>query len=223
MENTADKMIVEVWSDVMCPFCYIGKRKFETALASFKDKEKVAVVWKSFQLAPDLITAPEKNAYDYLSEKKGMSIAEAKDISAHVTEMAKEVGLDYYFEKTIVANSFKAHCFTHFAKQYNKQNQVEEKLFEAYFTLGLNIDDNDVLIAIGEEIGLDKTLLAEALVSDLYADEVRKDIYEAQQVGARGVPFFVFDRKYAISGAQEVLVFEKTLNKSFDEWAIKLV
>lgn len=211
MKNTEDKMIVEVWSDVMCPFCYIGKRKFETALASFKNKERVAVVWKSYQLAPDLITAPEKNAYDYLSEKKGMSIAEAKDISAHVTEMAQDVGLHYDFEKSVVANTFKAHRFTHFAKQFDKQNEVEEKLFQAYFTLGLNIDDNNVLMNIAEKIGLDKTVLAEVFASDLFSDAVHNDIFEAQQVGARGVPFFVFDRKYAISGAQEVVVFEKNI------------
>lgn len=220
MKNTENKMVVEIWSDVMCPFCYIGKRKFEAALAPFKGKENVEVIWKSFQLAPDLITDPQKNAYDYLAEKKGMSIAEAKDISAYVTDMAKEVGLVYDFDKSVVANSFKAHRFTHFAKQFGKQDKAEEKLFEAYFTLGLNIDDDQVLLKIGSEIGLDSTLVSNALAENLFADEVRNDLYEAHQVGVKGVPFFVFDRKYAISGAQDISVFEKTLNKTYEEWEI---
>ena len=218
MNNKKNKMTVEIWSDVMCPFCYIGKRRFEAALAPFKSKENVEVVWKSFQLAPDLITDASKNAYDYLAEKKGMTIAEAKDISAYVTEMAAEIGLVYDFDKSVVANSFKAHRFTHFAKLYGKQDEAEEKLFEAYFTLGLNIDDDQVLLKIATAIGLDASLLAVALANNYFAEEVQNDIYEAGQVGVKGVPFFVFDRKYAISGAQEISIFEKTLNKSFEEW-----
>lgn len=220
MKNTENKMVVEIWSDVMCPFCYIGKRKFEAALATLKGKENVSVIWKSFQLAPDLITDPQKNAYDYLAEKKGMSLAEAKDISAYVTDMAQEVGLVYDFEKVVVANSFKAHRFTHFAKQFGKQDEAEEKLFEAYFTLGLNIDDSEVLLKIGSEINLDNSLLSVALSDNSFTEEVKNDLCQARQVGVKGVPFFVFDSKYAISGAQDISVFEKTLSKTYEEWEI---
>ena len=211
-------MQVEIWSDVMCPFCYIGKRKFENALAQFPDKDKIEIVWKSFQLAPDMKTDPTKKIDQYLAEHKGMSLQDAKRMNDQVTRMAEQVGLVYNFDRSIVANSFNAHRFSHFAKQYGKQNEAEEKLFRAYFTEGKNIDDNETLIRLGEELGLDTSALKTALENGTYADDVRKDIYEAQQVGVRGVPFFVFNRKYAVSGAQQSQVFLQTLEKSFTEW-----
>ncbi|PTS93620.1 disulfide bond formation protein DsbA [Pedobacter sp. HMWF019] len=211
-------MKVEIWSDVMCPFCYIGKRKFEAALEQFPDKDKVQLVWKSFQLAPELITQPDKSLHQFLSEHKGISFEQAKGMNDHVSQLAKQVGLVYNFDISIVANSFNAHRFTHFAKQYNKQNEAEESLFRSYFTDGKNIDNYPTLIQLGSEIGLDPIALKTALENGRYADEVRTDIYEAQQVGVRGVPFFVFNRKYAVSGAQETPVFLETLQKSYAEW-----
>jgi predicted DsbA family dithiol-disulfide isomerase len=215
MENT---MKVEIWSDVMCPFCYIGKRKFEAALEQFPDKDKVQLVWKSFQLAPELVTQPDKSLHQFLSEHKGISLEQAKGMNDHVSQLAKQVGLVYNFDSSIVANSFNAHRFTHFAKQYSKQNEAEESLFRSYFTDGKNIDDYPTLIQLGSEIGLDPVALKAALENGSYADEVRIDIYEAQQVGVRGVPFFVFNRKYAVSGAQETPVFLETLQNSYAEW-----
>lgn len=215
MENT---MKVEIWSDVMCPFCYIGKRKFEAALEQFPDKDKVQLIWKSFQLAPELVTQPDKSLHQFLSEHKGISLEQAKGMNDHVSQLAKQVGLVYNFDSSIVANSFNAHRFTHFAKQYSKQNEAEESLFRSYFTDGKNIDDYPTLIQLGSEIGLDPVALKAALENGSYADEVRIDIYEAQQVGVRGVPFFVFNRKYAVSGAQETPVFLETLQNSYAEW-----
>lgn len=215
MEN---KMKVEIWSDVMCPFCYIGKRKFETAMSQFPHKDKVQLVWKSFQLAPELKTQTDKNIHQFLSEHKGMSVEQAKGMNDHVTQLARQVGLTYNFDRSIVANSFSAHRFTHFAKQHHKQNEAEEILFRSYFTDGKNIDDYQTLTALGKEIGLDTTALQTALENGSYADNVRADIHEAGQVGVRGVPFFVFNRKYAISGAQETNAFLGALQKSFDEW-----
>lgn len=220
-------MKVEIWSDVMCPFCYIGKRKFETAFAQFPHKDKVQLVWKSFQLSPELKTQPGKNIHQFLAEHKGISVQEAKGMNDYVTQLAKQVGLTYNFDSSIVANSFNAHRFTHFAKQHNKQNEAEELLFRSYFTDGKNIDDLQTLVALGKEIGLDETALKAALENGSYADDVQADIHEAGQVGVRGVPFFVFDRKYAVSGAQESGAFLGALQKSFDEWqaanpAIKL-
>lgn len=220
-EDTAmvsKKMKVEIWSDVMCPFCYIGKRKFEAALAQFPNKDRVELIWKSFQLAPDLKTQPDKNIHQFLAEHKGMSLEQAKSMNDHVTDLAKQVGLVYDFDRSIVANSFNAHRFSHFAKQYGKQNEAKELLFRSYFTDGKNIDDQLTLIQLAEEVGLDTTALKTALENGSYADEVKADIHEAQQVGVRGVPFFLFDRKFAVSGAQEISVFAKTLNKAFDEW-----
>lgn len=212
------KMTVEVWSDVMCPFCYIGKRKFETALAEFKHGNEVQLVWKSFQLNPQLKAAPGKNLNQFLAEHKRISLSEAEDMNAYVIQLAKQVGLVYNLDKSVLANSFNAHRFTHFAKQHGLQNEAEEALFQAYFTDGKNIDDYTTLIELGAAIGLPNNQLKEALENGSYAEEVRADIYEAQQVGVRGVPFFVFDRKYAISGAQDTATFLSTLEKSFAEW-----
>lgn len=213
-----NKMKVEIWSDVMCPFCYIGKRKFEKALAQFPSREKVEIEWKSYQLSPDMKTDTTITAYESLARHKGISVDEARAMNNQVVEMAKSVGLVYNMEKSVVANSFNAHRFTHFAKAHGKQNEAEELLFRSYFTDGKNIDDFPTLIELGNEIGLDASALKTALEDDSYADDVRHDIYEAQQLGVRGVPFFVFDRKYGVSGAQETQVFLQTLEKSFDEW-----
>ncbi len=163
-------------------------------------------------------TDPNKNIHQYLSEHKGISIDDAKKMNDQVTKMAAKEGLIYNFDKAIVANSLNAHCFAHFAKQYNKQEEAEEKLFHAYFTEGKNTDDLQTLIKIGTEIGLDPLALKSALESKLYVEEVAADIAESQQLGIQGVPYFVFDRKYAVSGAQDTKVFMQTIEKSFAEW-----
>ncbi len=202
MDSTQHKMKVEIWSDVMCPFCYIGKRKFENALSVFPHKDKIEVEWKSFQLAPEIKTTPGKTIHEYLAEHKGFSLADAKRMNDHVTAMAAKVGLTYNFDKTVVANSFNAHRFSLLARTKGKQNEAEEKLFQAYFTEGKNMDDYNTLIQLGEEIGLEPMEVRTALEKGSFGDEVRADIEEANQLGADGVPFFVFDRKYAVSGAQ---------------------
>jgi predicted DsbA family dithiol-disulfide isomerase len=221
MKASLKKMNVEIWSDVMCPFCYIGKRKFEKALDQFPYKTHVHLIWKSYQLSPDMKTDPSKNIHQYLAEHKGFSVEEAKRMNDHVTQLAKQVGLVYNFDSSIVANSFDAHRFSHFAKQAGKQDEAEEKLFSAYFTEGKNIDNISTLLELGTEIGLDPNALRSALESGAYASEVRADIEEAQQVGVRGVPYFVFDRKYAVSGAQESQLFLQTLEKSVSEWRLE--
>ena len=210
-------MKVEIWSDVMCPFCYIGKRKFENALAQFSHKDEVEIVWKSFQLNPDMKTEANKNINQYLAEAKGWSIEKAKEMNDYVTNIAKEIGLTYNMDKAVVANSFDAHRFSHLAKKHGKQNEAEEKLFEAYFTDGKNTADHQTLVQLGSEIGIDQSETLAVLASNEYADEVKQDIYEAQQVGVRGVPFFVLGEKYAISGAQESSTFLQALNKTWEE------
>jgi predicted DsbA family dithiol-disulfide isomerase len=217
-KNKLSKMQVEIWSDVMCPFCYIGKRKFEAALSQFVHKENIEVIWKSYMLNPEMKTDTNKNSIVALAEHKGISIEESKEMHKYVVEMATNAGLKYNMDKTISANSFNAHRLTHYAKSQGKQLEIEEKLFEAYFILGKNIDDTNTLIGLGESVGLSKETLAKVIKGNDYAEDVRQDVYEAQQVGVRGVPFFVFDRKYAVSGAQESAVFLQSLQKSFDEW-----
>jgi predicted DsbA family dithiol-disulfide isomerase len=217
-KNKLSKMQVEIWSDVMCPFCYIGKRKFEAALSQFVHKENIEVIWKSYMLNPEMKTDTNKNSIVALAEHKGISIEESKEMHKYVVEMATNAGLKYNMDKTISANSFNAHRLTHYAKSQGKQLEIEEKLFEAYFILGKNIDDTNTLIGLGESVGLSKETLVKVIKGNDYAEDVRQDVYEAQQVGVRGVPFFVFDRKYAVSGAQESAVFLQSLQKSFDEW-----
>ncbi len=211
-------MKVEIWSDVMCPFCYIGKRKFETALEEFPDKNDIEIEWKSFQLNPDMKTNPQKNINEYLAEHKGISISQVKQMNDRVTAMAKEVGLYYDFDNAVVANSFDAHRLSHLAKKYGKQPELEEQLFKAYFTDGENTADHDTLLRLGTEIGLDGDEIRRMLRSDEYSNAVHVDAYEAQQVGARGVPFYVFDNKYAVSGAQPSRFFLQVLEKSYSEW-----
>jgi len=211
-------MKVEIWSDVMCPFCYIGKRRFEDALQQFAHKDEVEIEWKSFQLNPDMKTDPSVNISQYLADAKGWTLEYAQQMNKHVTEMAAEVGLQYDFDRSVVANSFNAHRFSHLAKKYNLGDAAEEQLFKAYFTLGKNIDDADTLAELGTEIGLDKDEVLAVLNSSQYSDDVKHDIAEAQYLGIRGVPFFVMNGKYAVSGAQAVPVFSETLEKAFGEF-----
>jgi predicted DsbA family dithiol-disulfide isomerase len=210
-------MKVEIWSDVMCPFCYIGKRKFEAALESFKHNNEVRVEWKSFQLNPTMKTDPTKNINKYLSEIKGWDLEQAKKMNASVTAMAEEVGLHYDFDKAVVANSFDAHRLIQLAKKHNKGDAAEECLFRAYFTEGKNIADHEVLLSLAVEIGLEKTEVINMLKSNTFAVEVAQDIEEARHIGVRGVPFFVIDRRYGISGAQQAETFLDALNKAREE------
>lgn len=212
-------MKIQIWSDVMCPFCYIGKRRFEQALQQFEHKDEVEVEWKSFQLNPNLVTDPTININQYLADIKGITIDHAKQLNDHVTQMAAEVGLTYDFDKAIVANSFDAHRFAHLAKQNGLGAEAEEALFKAYFTEGKNIADHETLAELGESIGLDKDEVAHTLKGNKYAINVNQDIAQAQQLGVRGVPFFVMDMKYGVSGAQPVDAFTQTLEKAYNEWA----
>lgn len=212
------KMKVEIWSDVMCPFCYIGKRKFESALNSFSQKESVQVLWKSFQLNPNIQYQPGRDSYAYLAELKGQTREWSVKIHDNLTESAKSLGLEYNFGKSKIANSFDAHRVIQLAKTYNLADEVEERFFKAYFTEGEIISDHATLIRLATEAGLPEDEVARVLETDLYSDEVRTDIAEARQLGVNGVPFFVMDRKYAVSGAQDSSVFTETLQKAFNEW-----
>lgn len=211
-------MKVEVWSDVMCPFCYLGKRKFEMALNQFEHSDEVEVVWKSFQLQPGLETDTSANIAEHLAEVKGFPVEQAKKMNAQLTEAGEQVGLTYNFDDIVVANSFKAHCFLHFAKTHGKQNEAKEKIFEAYFRDGKNIDDLAVLSQLVADLGLSSDDWKNALTSGELEKETRQDIYQAQQVGVTGVPYFVFNDKYSVTGAQQPETFLGALRQSFEEW-----
>lgn len=211
-------MKVEIWSDIICPFCYIGKRKFEQALEQFSGNRDIEIVWRSFQLMPGMKPKPGQNLHEMLAETKGWSYEQARQMNGRVTNMAAEVGLTYNLDKAVVANTVDAHRLTHLAARHGLQDKAEERLFTAYFTEGQDINRHDVLVTLGTEIGLDAEEVRQMLESDAYVKEVEQDQYKARQVGVRGVPFFVFNDKYAVSGAQPSEVFLGALQQSWSEW-----
>ena len=173
-------MKVEIWSDVMCPFCYIGKRRFEDALQQFEHKDKIEVEWKSFQLNPDMKTDPSININQYLADVKGWNLEYAQQMNDHVTEMAAQVGLTYDFDKAVVANSFNAHRLSHLAKKHDRGEAAEEALFKAYFTEGKNIDNSNTLTELGVSLGLNASEVKQTLDSNDFSDALKRDIAEAQ-------------------------------------------
>lgn len=208
---------VQIWSDIMCPYCYIGKRRVEKALTLFEHKEQVEIEWKSFQLDSSFIASPDDNIIEHLAEKYRKDNGWAQTMVDNMTQNAKTEGLDFHFEKAILANSHNAHRLLHLAKKYNLGNELKELLFKAYLTDGKNVNNLNTLSELGIEAGLDADTIAQVLHSDAFSKEVKEDIEMAQRIGVQGVPFFVFDNKYAISGAQPTEVFTQTLEKVWQE------
>lgn len=213
--TTTKTIQIEIWSDVMCPFCYIGKRKFETALTKFDNKNNVEIIWKSYLLDADLQSDDKKSIHQHLADAKGWSLDYAKEMSDYVSNMAKEAGLLYNMDQVKVANTFNAHRLIQYAKSKQKGDAAEEALFRAYFVEGKNLADIPTLQSIGEEIGLPSAELNGVLTTSAFQNEVKNDIKEAESIGVTGVPFFVIDRKYAVSGAQPVDTFLNALLKAW--------
>ncbi|MBE9582974.1 DsbA family oxidoreductase [Mucilaginibacter sp. JRF] len=204
-------MRVDIWSDIVYPFCYIGKRRFENALTGFDDN--VEIVWHSYQLDPEAKYEEGQTVDQYLSKRKGFPLEKAKEMNAYVTAQAAELGLDYDFDTAKIANTLDAHRLLHLAAKHGVQNEVKEALLAAYFTQGQNISDTDTLVKIGESNGLNADDIRQALTADNYKQEVEEDINHARQIGVQGVPFFVFNNKYAVSGAQPTELFKQVLDK----------
>ena len=207
------KLKVDIWSDVMCPFCYIGKRRIENALEKFPDRDTVQIEWHSYQLEPDLKTSGKENIYEYLASRKGQSLEWSRQMHERVVKMAEEVGLKYDFDHAVVANSFNAHRLLQLAKVKGVANDIEESLFRSYFTDGKDISDPEVLVSIGKQAGMKEQDIREVFNGGAYSEEVNNDIQEAYDIGVNGVPFFVFNNKYAISGAQPEEYFLQVLNQ----------
>ncbi|TDE05046.1 DsbA family oxidoreductase [Flavobacterium hiemivividum] len=214
MEN---KLKIQIWSDIMCPYCYIGKRRIEGALAEFPNGASVEIEWKSFQLDASFVASEDDNMAEHLAEKYQKDKEWAQEMMDSMTQNAKNSGLDFHFEKAVMANSFNAHRLLHLAKKYHKANELEELLFKAYLTDGKNINDLTTLNELGIQVGLDSKEIDNVLNSDAYANDVKQDIEMARNIGVQGVPFFVFDNKYAVSGAQHQETFVKTLEKVWEE------
>lgn len=211
------KLTIQIWSDILCPFCYIGKRKIEEAISQFKHKKSIVIEWKSFQLDPNFITSSNKNMTDHLAKKYKKDANWAKSMLENMTENAKKSGLEFNFDKAIMANSLNAHRLMHLTKKENLSSQLKEAFFKAHFTDGKDINDLVVLKTLALEVGLGSEEIDQVLNSDLYKEEVLNDQKEAEAIGINGVPFFIFDYKYAVSGAQTVETFLRTIEKTWDE------
>lgn len=214
---TIYSMKVDIWSDIVCPFCYIGDAQFKKALSSFAHEKNVEVVYHSFQLMPDAPSEPTSSATEYLAAKKSMPIEVLQQMQQQVSEAGANEGLVMNMESTMIVNTFNAHRFIHFATTKGKQHQAVEALHAAYFTKGVNVADTKELQAVAKQIGLSKDEVAEVLESTDYTDEVNADINQAKALGIQGVPFFVVNEKYGISGAQGVEVFNDVLQKAWHQ------
>ena len=193
---------VEIWSDVVCPWCYIGKRRFESALAQFTHRDEVEVTFRSFQLDPDAPRASGMTVNDVLAGKYGVSPARAAAMNARVSALALQEGLDYHLENAQYANTLDAHRLLHLAAAHHRQPEVKERFMRAYFTEGAAMGDSETLIRLAAEGGIDADEARAVLDGDAYADDVRADERRARMLGITGVPFFVFDERYGVSGAQ---------------------
>jgi len=214
-------MKVEIWSDFACPFCYIGKRRLESALEQFAHRDDIEVEFRSFELDPNAKRDVDYNVNEMLARKYGMTVEQAAANNRNLTEQARAIGLEYHMDKSVLTNSFDAHRLTHYASQFGKRNEMAERLFKAYFTDGLHIGDHETLANLAAEIGLDREGALAALTGSDFSEEVREDEQFAAQIGVRGVPFFVLDRKYAVSGAQPTEVFLDALEKAYSEISAK--
>jgi predicted DsbA family dithiol-disulfide isomerase len=208
---------LEVWSDIVCPFCYIGKRHLEAALGQFERRDRVEVVWKSFELDPNAERNSKGSVYEMLSKKYGKSVDWARQMTRQVAERAAEAGLKFNFDRAVLSNSFDGHRLSHLAAKHGLQDRMEERLFAAYFTESKDIGDRETLRQLGAEAGLDPEEVGKVLAGDAYASEVRRDEEEAHSLGVTGVPFFLFNRQYAVSGAQPVEAFTKALRSASED------
>ena len=210
-------MRVEIWSDVMCPFCYLGKRNFEAALERFAQRDEVDVAWRSFQLAPHLPRDLEGDVHDYLAAKYGGGREQAKAMNARMAAVAAEAGLTYNFDTAVLGNTFDAHRLVHMARDAGLEDAAVERVFKAYFTDSLAVADHEVLAQLGADVGLAADAVRAMLAGDRYAAEVQAEADEALALGIQGVPCFVIDRRYAVSGAQPPELILQALERARDD------
>lgn len=210
-------MQIHIWSDIRCPFCYIGKRNFTAALDKFQHKDKITVEWKSFELDPNLKTQTDINAIDHFMQSKGVDEVNAKGMFNRVTEMASGVGLNFKIEDIVTANSLNAHRLLQYAKTVGFADSTKEALLKAHLVDGKNIDDIAFLVNTAISVGMDKTAVEEIYKTDAFTYEVRQDEMEAKNLGISGVPFFVLNNKYGVSGAQPVEAFTEALEQAWEK------
>ncbi|UJP10904.1 DsbA family oxidoreductase [Microbacterium sp. KUDC0406] len=215
----SEPISIDIWSDIACPWCYIGKRNLEAGLAataSDEDAPEVRVTFHSFELSPDTPVDFDGDEVDFLAGHKGMPREQVEQMLSHVTNVAAKAGLEYNFDRLQHTNTVKAHELLHHAKAHGLQHEMEERLMSAYFTEGRHVGRIDDLVALAAEVGLDAAEATSVLESSRYLDDVRADQAQARAYGINGVPFFVIDGKYGVSGAQPAEAFENVIR---DVWS----
>jgi predicted DsbA family dithiol-disulfide isomerase len=212
-------LTVEIWSDVVCPWCYIGKRRFEAALERFAHRDEVSVLWRSFELDPAAPVMPEGTAAERLAAKYGLTLERAAEMHAQMTEMAAGEGLEYHLDRARGGNTFAAHRLIHAAAAHGRQAAAQERLMRAYFTEGEPISDPETLARLIAEVGVDAEEARAVAFSDRHGDAVREDELLAAKLGIQGVPFFVLDRRYGVSGAQPADVLLEALERAWSDLA----
>ncbi|MFI5427842.1 DsbA family protein [Aeromicrobium sp. UC242_57] len=211
-------MKVDIWSDIACPWCFVGKRRFEAAAASFEAAGgEVEVEFHSFELAPDTPVDFDGSEVDFLVKHKGMQAAQVEQMLGQMTELAAAEGLAYDFESLQHTNTVKAHALLHYTKTQGRQLDMSERLFSAYFEQGRHIGRIDDLADLASEIGLDRDSVVEALTHDVHLPDVQADKQQGAAYGISGVPFFVIDKKFGVSGAQDPATLLDVLQKAAAE------
>ena len=217
-------LTVEIWSDVVCPWCYIGKRRFEAALAAFEHADEVTVMWRSFELDQEAPKVAEGTATERLAAKYGMSLERAQQLHAEMTERAAEEGLDFRFDLARSGNTFDGHRLLHLAAAHGVQDAMKERLMRAYLTEGELMSDHATLERLATEVGLPADEVRDMLATDRFAADVRDDEQTATSLGISAVPFFVVDRRIGAAGAQPPEVLGELLRRAWaDRPAIPVV
>lgn len=215
-KNLPRNMKVEIWSDIACPFCYIGKRRFENALSKFEHRRQVEIQWRSFELNADLPKRKTTSTLEFLTTHKGISDTQAKALFKQVTETAAKDGLKFNFDKGLHGNTFDGHRLVHFATEYGCGDAMKERLFSGYFERGESVANIDTLISMASDVGLDTAKTRAMLESDQFSNAVRNDEAKAREIGIHGVPFFVIDEKHQMSGIQAPETILQLLNKAWN-------
>ena len=202
---------IEIWSDIVCPFCYVGKKKIQQVIEKLNIEDEVQIIWRSYQLDPDL---PSEKAYpslEYLMLKKNISAEQMQGMNEYLKQQGLEYGIDFQLDKSMVFNTFNAHRLLQWSKEFNKSSELKEAFMKAYFTDGIDLSNPDNLISAVGMVGLDTEKAKEIFNSTSYSESVNDDIYQSKTINLRGVPHFLFNDKFFISGAQEDLVFENAI------------
>ncbi len=210
-------MKVDIWFDYACPFCYIGKRRLEAAIAEFTHTDQIEVHYHSYQLEPDAPRERNSTIHEHIAAKYGTTVDYAKKMNEPITEQAREAGLIFRFDTMIPTNTADAHRLTHYAESNGKGAEMTERLFKAYFSDSLHIGDHSTLLKVAKEIGLPEKEALDVLEKGYFTEQMNKDIQTGVEIGIQGVPFFVFNNKYAISGAQSITTLKEILRDVWEE------